>query len=153
MSEQFIIPKGGMEFRLKQIGAFLAALSRGRAWRVTVEELRMTRSIQQCRYLNGVAYKAIGDKMGYERDDISEYLCCKYFGEKQKRVPKTKHNPNGIEYVPLRTTTTDETGKRSVMSKQDFSDYVEYVIRFGAHYGIHIPKPNEEFDEGQEDAA
>jgi len=153
VSEQFIIPKGGMEFRLRQIAQFLASLSKGRAWRVTVEEMRLSRSVQQCRYLNGVAYKAIGDATGYERDDISEWCNGQFFGWKEKRVPKTKWNPAGIEHVPLRTTTTDETGKRAVLSKMEFVDYVDWVIRFAASKGIHIPEPNEEFDEGLEDVA
>lgn len=153
MSEQFIIPKGGMEFRLRQVAAFLAGLSKGRAWRVTVEEMRLTRSIQQCRYLNGIAYKAISDATGYERDDVSEYLCGLRWGWKQVRVPKTPSNPQGIEDKPIRTTTTDETGKRAVLSKMEFVDYVDWVIRFAASKGIHVPAPNEEFDEGMEDVA
>jgi hypothetical protein len=153
MATEFIIPKGGMEFRLKQIAAFLSALSKGRAWRIKVEELRMTRSIQQLRYLNGVAYKAIGSHAGFERDDVSEFCNGTYFGWKRVRVPKTPENPTGFASRPIRTTTTDESGNRDVLSKVDFIAYVDFVIRFAASKGIHVPAPNEEFDEAEEDAA
>ena len=44
--------------------------------------------------------------------------------------------------VPIRTTTTDADGKRSVLNKSDFADYVAFVQRFGAQHGIYIPDPD-----------
>ena len=43
-------------------------------WQIEVKPYSKPRSNPQCRYLNGVAYKLLGDATGYERDDISEYL-------------------------------------------------------------------------------
>jgi hypothetical protein len=150
---QWIIPKGPSRERIaQQVATFVAALDFDKGWRVTVEEHRPTRSNAQNAYLNGVAYKLLGDSFGYERDDISEYLCGVYFGERQKRVPKSRRNPEGLEWVPLRTTTTDADGKRSVLNKQEFSDYVAFVQRFGAKHGVHIPDPGE-MPEEQERAA
>ncbi len=138
--------------QIEHIARFLAILSPAKAWKIEVSEARSERSIQQCRFLNGIAYKAISDATGYERDDISEYLCARYFGEREKRVPKSTSCPSGIESVPVRTTTTDESGNRSVLSKTEFADYVAFVQRFAAQRGIYIPDPDEDHEE-QEKAA
>lgn len=149
MSSEFILQKG--ERNLSKIVAFLSALSKGKAWRITVSEERNTRSVQQCRYLNGVAYKALSDHTGYERDDISEFMCGTYWGWKQIRVPKTPSNPQGVEDKPLRTTTTDEAGKRSVLTTTEFMDFVAFVQRFAASKGVFIPDPS--WDEEERRAA
>lgn len=116
--------------------AFVKSCTPGKAVRVTVQPIRKERSSQQCRYLNGVAYKLLGDATGYERDDISEYLCGAFFGWKDKRVPGQR-----VVQVPIRTTTTDADGKRAVLSKQEFAEYVDFVQRFGAKHGVFIPDP------------
>lgn len=126
----------GIPRSLTRIVAFLSALPQDKAYEVTVKERKNTRSIQQCRYLNGVAYKLLGDRTGYDRDDISEYLCGTYWGWRDKKVPGKK-----IVQVPLRTTTTDEHGRRSVLSKTEFADYIAFVQRFGAEHGVFIPDP------------
>src|SRR5688572_10820531 len=112
--------------QIAKIGRFLALLKQDKAWRITVEEAKSTRSIQQCRFLNGVLYKALIDKTGYERDDISDYCCSLYWGEREKRVPRSTNYPKGIKMVPCRTTTTDENGKRDVLKWDAFSDYVAF---------------------------
>ncbi len=143
--QSFTLPKlMRRDGQIERIAKFLAALSPGKAWRIEVTEARHERSIQQCRYLNGIAYKLIGDATGYERDEISEYLCGQYWGWKDKRVPKKPSCPSGVESVPVRTTTTDEAGKRAVLSKMEICDYVAFVQRFAAQRGIHIPAPDEE---------
>lgn len=147
MSQTFTIPRAlRRDGRIASIAKFLAGLSDTKAWRVEVTEARSERSIQQCRYLNGVAYKLIGEATGYERDEVSEYLCGAYWGWKDKRVPKKPSCPSGVESVPVRTTTTDDTGKRCVLSKLEFCDYVAFVQRFAAQRGIHIPDPDEDHE-------
>ena len=66
-----------------------------------------------------------------------------YFGWKEVKVPKKPSNPAGVESRPIRTTTTDETGKRRVLNKQEFSDYVAFIQRFAAAKGVHISDPDE----------
>lgn len=151
MSDEFTLPKGTRN--LSRIVAFLSALSTKKAWRITICEERSERSTQQCRYLNGVAYKLIGEKTGYERDDVSEFCCGTYWGWKQVRVPKTPSNPQGIEDKPIRTTTTDDMDKRSVLSTSEFMDYVAFVQRFAASKGIMIPDPDQQWEDEQERAA
>ncbi|HEX2600093.1 MAG TPA: hypothetical protein VHL05_15040 [Terriglobales bacterium] len=153
-SQTFLLPKLlNRVGQIARIGRFLADLPAGKAWKIEVTEARSERSIQQNRYLNGVAYKLIGETTGYERDEISEVLCGRYFGEREKRVPKCRNFPSGIKMVPIRTTTTDESGKRCVLSKTEFADYVAFVQRFAAkHLGICIPDPDQDYEQHQEAA-
>jgi hypothetical protein len=135
------------------IRVFIAALDMDKPWRVTVDSAKSTRSDLQNRYLNGVCYKLIGDAIGYERDEVSEFLCGTYWGWKEKRVPKKPSCPYGIESVPIRTTTTGPEGGRSVLSKIEFGEYVAFVQRFGASKGIHIPDPDPDYAEHRDDEA
>lgn len=142
MTQSVILPANKpRDAAADRIAAVILALPADKAWRVEISKYSPTRSNQQCRYLNGVAYKIIGDAIGYERDDISEYLCGTYFGWKDKKVPKKPGCESGIERVPVRTTTQDENGKRSVLDKMAFVDYVAFVQRFAAGKGIYIPDP------------
>lgn len=151
--QSFTLPKllsrAGM---IAKIAAFLTALPDTKAWRIEVKQVQSERSQAQNNYLNGVAYKILGDAIGYERDDVSEFLCGTYWGWKEKRVPKKPSCPTGIESVPRRTTTTDEAGNRSVLSKLEFADYVAFVQRFAASKGIHIPDPDQDYIEHREAA-
>lgn len=151
MSHEFTLPKGIRN--LSRIVAFLSALSPSKAWRIEISEERNTRSIQQCRYLNGVAYKLLSDHTGYERDDISEFMCGTYWGWKQVKVPKKPGNPEGVEDRPMRTTTTDESGKRSVLTTTEFKDYVAFVQRFAASKGVFIPDPDPMWSSDEQKAA
>jgi hypothetical protein len=140
---QFILPTHNRDKALQLAHAVLASLDEAVAWQVTVEPVKVDRTIQQNRYLNGVAYKMIGEVTGYERDEIHEYFLGLFFGWRQKKVPRKPSNPRGVESVPVRTTTTDETGQRSVLSTEDFWKYVEFLQRFAAErLRIIIPDPD-----------
>lgn len=118
--------------------AHIAVLPKDKSFSVTIKPYAKPRTSPQCRYLNGVAYKIIGDQLGFERDDISEYLCGEYFGwTSVKRMA-------GYVNVPIRTTTTDENGARDLLSRKEFADYVAFVQRWAmANKSIYIPDPNE----------
>lgn len=133
------------EGAIQRIGVILGTLALDAAWRVEVHEHKPIRSTQQARYLNGVCYKILGEAIGYERDEVSEFLCGSYFGWKDKLVPKKPSNPEGVESVPVRTTTLDENGQRNVLGKMEMVDYIAFVQRFAASKGIYIPEPDEEF--------
>ena len=147
--KDYLLPIFGRETVIRRIFAELSALKPGKAYRVVVKEDTDDRTVQQCRYLNGVAYKLLSDFTGYERDPISEYLCGLYWGWKQVRVPRTPSNPKGIEDKPIRTTTTDENGDRDVLDMQKFWEYVEFVQRFGAKHGVVIPDPDPSYNKLQ----
>jgi len=154
MSQSFHIAKlQNAAIVMARVAKYVLTLSPAKAWKIEITEARSERSIQQCRYLNGVAYKLICEKTGYERDDVSEYLCGTYWGWHDKRVPKTPRNPEGVESVPLRTTTTDEHGARAVLGKIEFAEYVAFVQRFAARkLNLYIPDPDPDYAEKQEAA-
>lgn len=147
--EKFILPKSSDLDRSRHIGRVvehLESLEMGHAWRVTVEELKSERSLKQNAYLFGVAYALISEATGYEKDDLHSSLLGKHFGTKLKRVPKSKYNEVGLIEVPVRTTTTDENGRRSVLGKMQFAEYVAFVQRFAADkLGVFIPDPDPDY--------
>lgn len=128
----FILPRGTRGRALKLATDILSSLDELVAWKIVAEPLKNERSASQNAYLWAVPNKMISERSGYETEEVHELLCGSYWGWKDKRVPKTPRNPKGIESVPIRTTTRDENGKRSVLTTTQFSDYVEFVQRFAA---------------------
>lgn len=131
--------------RAKRVADFLAKLDVKKPWEVIVRRFRRTRSNPQNSYERGVACVLIAKAIGYEPDEVHEYLCGTYWGWKQRACPKTPNNPRGVKDIPTRTTTTDEHGERDVLNKQDFWDFVEFIQRIGAKHGVYIPDPDPEY--------
>ena len=125
---------------LERLGRVIMSTLPGKRLAVEISAYAPKRSDRQNNYLNGVAYKLLSDATGYERDDISEYLCGLYFGWKDKPMPGKR-----VVQIPIRTTTRDENGNRSVLKKLEFSEYVAFVQRFGAKHGVYIPDPDPEW--------
>ena len=98
-----------------------------------------TRSNEQNALLFGVVYPPIAEAMGYEVEAVHEYMLGRHFGWVDRKVPKTPRNPEGLESVPFRTTTRDEHGKRNVLSKAEFSRFLETVERIAAQAGVFVP--------------
>ncbi|MDR5726141.1 MAG: hypothetical protein RB191_01585 [Terriglobia bacterium] len=151
---QWIIQRNVPREKLaEQIRVFVSALDLDKPWRVVVQSAKSTRSDLQNRYLFGYCYKTIGDAIGYETEEVHEFILGTYYGWKEKKVPKKPSNPLGIESVPIRTTTTDETGVRSVLTKMQFAGFVAFVQRFAASKGIHLNDPDPEYAEHREKEA
>ncbi len=143
MRSHAILPKLlSREGAIERIGLLLSGLAQDRAWRVEWCEHKPTRSDAQNRYWHGVVVKLLADSIGYEHDEVHEFLCGTHFGWRDKRVPKTPRNQDGIESVPIRTTTTNVDGKRDVLNKTDFADLVAFAQRFAANRGLFIPDPD-----------
>ena len=84
-------------------------------------------------------YAPLAEHMGYDAEDIHEWMCGRMWGWKDVKVPKTPRNPEGLASVPVRTTTRDENGKRSVLTTAEFSKFVDMVDRIAAQAGVFIP--------------
>ena len=84
-------------------------------------------------------YGPIAEHMGYDRDDIHEWFCGRFFGWKDIKVPKTPRNPEGLASVPGRSTTRNENGKRNVIDRPTFAKFVDMVDRVAAQAGVFIP--------------
>ena len=147
------LPKGQRRRSVELAQLAIANLDSDEAWKITAEPVKSTRSNSQNAYLWAVPYKLISEATGYEVEEVHEYFLGRFFGWKDKKVPKTPRNPEGVESVPMRTTTTDEHGKRSVLSVDQFGEYVAYIQRFGAvKLGLVIPDPDPMHSERQEAA-
>lgn len=121
---------------IERVVLMLGGLDSGKGWKVSVEEIKSERSLAQNAYL-WVAYTAISKVTGYEKADIHDHICKRHFGVRIKRVP------GGTIEVAIRTTTTDERGRRSVLSKVQFMELVEFVKRYAAEAGVYIADPDE----------
>ena len=140
---EFILPKGSRKRALPLALQVLESLDELVAWRVLVQPVKHARSLSQNAYLWAVPNKLISDKTGYEVEEVHEYLLGAYFGWREKRVPKKPSNPKGLESVPNRTTTTDERGRRNVLTTTQFAEYVDFVQRFAAtKLQLVIPDPD-----------
>ena len=84
-------------------------------------------------------YAPIAEHMGFDRDDLHEWFCGKFFGWKDVRVPRSPRNPDGFVSVPVRTTTRNADGKRDVIDAKTFGLFVDMVDRIAAQAGIYIP--------------
>lgn len=105
---------------------------------VEAKPWRKSRSNEQNALLWAM-YAPIAEHMGYDRDDIHEWMCGRFFGWKDIKVPKTPRNPEGLASVPVRSTTRDEGGKRNVIDKATFAKFVDMVDRVAAQAGVFIP--------------
>jgi len=103
------------------------------------------RSLEQNAYLWGVAYKTVIDCLPASSVNAvtinpeywHEFFCELYFGTVEIGFPgsgKTRAK---------RTTTTDERGKRNVISTTEFMDFVTCMQAKCAEHGITVLSPNE----------
>lgn len=141
-----LTPRAGAIERLARV---FKALPLDQAWRIEVREYKPSRSAAQNAYLHGVCYKTIADAIGYDMEEVAEFLCGTHFGWKDKRRPKTPRCPEGVGSVPIRTTTRNEAGERDVLSTTAMMDYVAFVQRFAAGKGIFIPDPDPGYWKGE----
>lgn len=133
MTQQiFILPKDKAV-----LSTFIDRLPMARKWKVTVDAYRRTRSNPQNNALWGVAYPAIKDATGNDPEDLHTMFCGDFFGWVEYDVLGQRKKK------PRRTTTTDESGKRSVLTTLEFMDFYEHIQRKCAEFGVYVPSPGE----------
>jgi len=130
----YVLPRELSRSRvIERIGLILASLPIETAWRVEVHEHKAKRSNAQNAYLWGVVYATIlqaGQLKGWEPEDLHDYLLGEHFGwETITGLGKTRLRP---------------IRRSSRLSKQEFSDYIEFIQRRMATHGIFIPDANGE---------
>jgi hypothetical protein len=107
-------------------------LSPGKTWAIEVTEWKKPRTNQQNAFLWGVAYPAIleggGEALaGWTRDDLHEYFLGECFGW------ETLEGFGRKRMRPLK--------RSSALTKQEFSDYLNFLEGRCMDMGIVIPEP------------
>jgi len=112
----------------------------GKSLVLTVEVEVKERSDRQNKALFGHAYKVIAANVGLsgrkELEKLHTDFCCRFYGERIVEALGAKYR------LPVRTTTTDEAGKRDVINVGEFSAFYGDVERIAAECGIFIPAPD-----------
>lgn len=137
------LPPKDREREIQRIVDTARLIHPGRAVNVRFTIARPERSIPELRYLHGVPYKMLADAMGFEPNEIAEYLLGCFYGWKEKKLPGGR-----VDSKPLRTTTKDEEGNRDVISGEEFWRYVSWIQRVGARHGLVIPDPDKSYGIG-----
>lgn len=127
---------------IARVAEWMEGLPYDKAWKISGGEAKAERSQKQNAYLFGCCYPLMADAFGYERDDMHTECLKRHFGTKLKKVPRCRDYPEGLKEVPVRTTTTDENGRRSVLGKMQFAEFVERVRRIAAFMDVVIPDPD-----------
>jgi hypothetical protein len=129
--ETIVLPRTEAPRNLARVVAFISALPTNKPWRVRIDEYKGDRTDPQNNALFGVAYPPLCEKIGCRPDELHEIMCEKFFGSKQI-LGTTK---------PIRRTTTDENGKRDLISWDRFSEFYAMVQQVGSDLGVWIPDP------------
>lgn len=132
--QQFVLPRAlsrvGM---IGRIALVLGALAMDRAWRVEIHEHVALRTVSQNRLLWAIYQDILrqgGENMaGWTRDDLHEFFLMNHFGHETKILFGRRR------LVPLK--------RSSRLNKQEFSDFVESILRFMAERGVYIRDPEE----------
>lgn len=109
-----------------------------RVYRVEVNEVKRTRSLQQNAYLWGVCYPTIlreaGEALvGWDSDDLHEYFLGEWSGW------ETLEGFGRKRMKPIK--------RSSRLSVSEFGEYVDFIHRKAADMGIYIPSPDEPVEE------
>ena len=115
------------ENQLVKLAIKLRDFAPGKRVVVEFKQYHGTRSQEQNRYLWGVCYKTLEEATGQEAEDWHELMLGSWsgwevfemFGQKRKRPVK----------------------RSSSLNKVEFADYVSFIHRKAAEYGIHIEDP------------
>ena len=99
----------------------------GKALDVTVEKHRIKRSTPQNSYLWGVVYEVIARHTGYTGDQVHDLMRYKFLRVEDGRTP-------GMYTI----TST------AVLTKDEFSEYVDQIKQFAAEFlGCYVPEAGE----------
>jgi hypothetical protein len=135
MAEVFTLPKdSNREPVVKRLATWLLTLPASKAWRVTVEEQKKTRSDPQNRYLWGVCYPAVlrggGESLaGWTPEDLHDHFLGEHFGT--------------VSITAFGRTHIKPVRRSSKLTPLEFAGYVASIQLKAAELGIYVPDPNE----------
>lgn len=96
---------------------------------LTLEKKKSNRSMEQNKYW-WVCMTLLSNHFGYTKDEM--HNICKFMFLKSQKVDET----SGLVFEYLKSTTE--------LTKSEFSEMVEQMIRWSAEHGVVIPEPNQQ---------
>lgn len=133
-----ILPRGTQPDQIASaVSVLVRDLDFSKSWKVTVEEFKPKRTTSQNAYLFGVAYPAFleggGEALrGWSVNELHEFMLMQHFGEESLEL-------GGRSYSrPVK--------RSSKLSRQEFSDYLEFLSAYAGNLGIRIPEPSYDTD-------
>lgn len=137
---RFVLRKDLPEIKTNAI-AFINGLEADCEWEIQIKKYQRNRTHAQNNTLFGVIYPQLMEFMGLsgekEKEELHEYFCGEYFGWNTKKIMgRPMHKPK-------RTTTTDTEGKKQALTKIEFSEFVDWIIRRASEYGCSVIMPSE----------
>lgn len=130
------LPPAHREQAIASLAALLRHYLPGKPVEVRVRQVRRERSNLQARALWGCAYKALREQTGNDADDLHTYFCGEFFGWREYDLMGQRRKR------PVRTTTTDEDGRRDVITTREMADFYEFIQRRSAEVGYDVPDPD-----------
>lgn len=147
MKEQTFTLRANAERDLTRVVAVLSAAPKDKDIKVTIGEAKKDRSADQNSALYGVAYKALSEFTGYTAPELHDCFLRAYFDEVEVEVM-------GRRFMkPRRTTTTDESGNRKLLSTVEFNAFYKFIQQKGAEIGCWVPDPDPRWHEIKEERA
>ena len=140
-----ILPPANRGQHIAPLARLLETVFPGKPVRVKIELAQPDKTPAQNRFLWAVPYTMLSKQTGMEKDEIHEWNCGQQWGWKNKKVPRKPSNPNGIESVPIRTTTEGADGEDSPCSAEEMQELWERAQRLGAAHGLVIPDPDPDY--------
>ena len=138
-----LIPAATRDEGIASFARFASHFLPGRDLVLSVEEAREERTPKQRAALFGVAYASLMAQMGLhgarEKDDLHEFMLGEFFGWRERP---------GLGWsrkFPVRTTTTDEHGRRDVLSTRQQIAFYKFIQQRAAEFGYDIPDPDKEW--------
>jgi hypothetical protein len=132
--QTFILPRAlSRERVIERVAALLASLPIDKAWRLTIAEAKPKRSLSQNALLwavYGEIIKKGGEAMaGWEPSELHDYFLMEHYGAETVEIFGKR------KLRPLR--------RSSGMTKTEFSDHIEFILRFMADRGVYIETQSE----------
>jgi uncharacterized protein YcgL (UPF0745 family) len=128
--ERFTLRKGA---QLTRLVAYVSALLRDKDVEIIVKEHKPTRSNDQNAMLWAIYSEIIqrgGEMMaGWTKDDLHELFLQLHFGSKVLTLGQHKKR------TALR--------RSSRLNKQEFSDFVDFILQYMAEQGVYLQMPGE----------
>lgn len=146
MSERVFFLLPGARRDARPVCEHINELDDNVVWRVTIEQRKQKRSEEQLGYYWAVVVKLLSEHTGYETHEVHHVCCGLYFGWKDRKVPRTPRNPQGVESVPIRTTSVNERGRYAPLTILKFAEFCDFVIRIASEkFGIAVPPPDKDW--------